>query len=89
MFARVELVLNERTDAVRCPSRRSSRRAASSSCSRSSTARQMGEVEIGKRREGKVEITAGLGRDEQVVIAGQLKIRDGAPVQAAAPPPTA
>jgi hypothetical protein len=28
-----------------------------------------------------VEIVEGLGPDDQVVTAGQLKIRDGAPVQ--------
>ena len=36
------------------------------------------------RREGMVEIVEGLGPDDEVVTAGQLKIRDGAPVQPAA-----
>jgi membrane fusion protein (multidrug efflux system) len=39
------------------------------------------KVEVGIRREGMVEITDGLGPDDEVVTAGQLKIRDGAPVE--------
>lgn len=37
-------------------------------------------VETGSRRVGEVEIRAGLGRDDTVVIAGHLKLRDGAAV---------
>ena len=43
-------------------------------------------VEIGQRREGKVEITSGLAADDVVVTAGHLKIRDGAAVTVAAQP---
>jgi membrane fusion protein (multidrug efflux system) len=35
---------------------------------------------IGTRREGRVEIVEGLAAGDQVVTAGQLKIRDGTPV---------
>jgi membrane fusion protein (multidrug efflux system) len=38
------------------------------------------KVEIGQRRDGKVEITKGLGANDVVVTAGQLKLRDGMPV---------
>jgi membrane fusion protein (multidrug efflux system) len=38
------------------------------------------KVEIGQRRDGKVEITKGLGAGDVVVTAGQLKLRDGMPV---------
>ncbi len=38
------------------------------------------EVDIGQRRGGDVEIIAGLSEGDVVVTAGQLKIRDGAPV---------
>jgi membrane fusion protein, multidrug efflux system len=38
------------------------------------------KVEIGQRRDGKVEITKGLGVGDVVVTAGQLKLRDGMPV---------
>jgi len=47
-------------------------------------------VEIGQRRDGKVEILAGVGSGDVVVTAGQLKIRDGTAVRVAnAPPATA
>jgi membrane fusion protein, multidrug efflux system len=39
------------------------------------------KVTVGIRREGMVEIVEGLGPDDEVVTAGQIKIRDGAPVQ--------
>jgi membrane fusion protein (multidrug efflux system) len=38
---------------------------------------------IGTRREGRVEIVEGLSAGDQVVTAGQLKIRDGAAVSIA------
>lgn len=38
------------------------------------------KVEIGQRRFGTVEIVDGLAAGDRVVTAGQLKIRDGAPV---------
>lgn len=41
------------------------------------------KVEIGQRSDGQVEIVTGLKNDELVVTAGQLKIRDGAPVKVA------
>ena len=44
------------------------------------------KVEIGQRREGKVEITSGLGPNDMIVTAGHLKIRDGAAVQIAEQP---
>lgn len=49
------------------------------------------KVEIGQRRDAKVEILNGVARDDIVVTAGQLKLRDGAPVTVAAaamPAPT-
>ncbi len=42
------------------------------------------KVEVGQRRDAKVEILNGLGKDDVVVTAGQLKLRDGAPVTYAA-----
>jgi membrane fusion protein (multidrug efflux system) len=38
------------------------------------------KVETGQRRDGKVEILAGLVAGDLIVTAGQLKIRDGSPV---------
>ena len=48
------------------------------------------KVEIGQRREGRVEIVNGLGADDVVVTAGVIKLREGVPVSVAntqAPPP--
>jgi membrane fusion protein (multidrug efflux system) len=39
------------------------------------------KVEVGIRRDGMAEIVSGLGPDDQVVTAGQLKIRDGAAIK--------
>ena len=41
---------------------------------------QLTKVVTGTRREGRVEIVEGLAAGDQVVTAGQLKIRDGTPV---------
>lgn len=38
-------------------------------------------VETGVRRDGAVEVRSGLANGDQVVVAGQLKIRDGAAVK--------
>ena len=44
---------------------------------------QRARVEIGLRRDGKVEIVKGLSAGDVVVTAGQLKIRDGSTVKLA------
>ena len=44
------------------------------------------KVDIGQRREGRVEIVSGLGANDVVVTAGHLKIRDGAVVKVAQQP---
>ncbi len=41
---------------------------------------QLTKVVIGTRREGRVEIVEGLAVGDEVVTAGQLKIRDGSAV---------
>jgi membrane fusion protein (multidrug efflux system) len=41
---------------------------------------KMTKVVTGTRREGRVEIVEGLSAGDQVVTAGQLKIRDGTAV---------
>jgi membrane fusion protein, multidrug efflux system len=42
---------------------------------------QMAVVEIGRRQDGEVEVTKGLAHDDLVVSAGQIKLRNGMPVQ--------
>jgi len=44
---------------------------------------QRAKVDIGQRRDGRAEIVKGLGDGDLVVTAGQLKLRDGVPVQIA------
>ena len=44
---------------------------------------QRTKVDIGARREGRVEIVGGLGTDDVVVTAGAIKLREGAPVKIA------
>ena len=41
------------------------------------------KVDIGQRRDGKVEVVQGLAAEDIVVTAGQLKLRDGVPVRVA------
>ena len=41
------------------------------------------KIETGQRRDGKVEVIAGLVAGDTVVTAGQLKIRDGVSVRVA------
>jgi membrane fusion protein (multidrug efflux system) len=48
------------------------------------------KIEIGQRREGRVEVVNGLAPEDVVVTAGVIKLREGAPVSVAntpAPPP--
>lgn len=42
---------------------------------------KMKEVETGERLPGQVEILSGLEAGETVIVAGQLKVQDGAPVE--------
>jgi len=41
------------------------------------------KVEVGQRRDGKAEVVQGVGPEDIVVTAGQLKLRDGVPVRVA------
>jgi membrane fusion protein, multidrug efflux system len=41
------------------------------------------KVEVGQRREARVEVLAGVTADDIIVTAGQLKLRDGVPVKVA------
>jgi membrane fusion protein (multidrug efflux system) len=41
---------------------------------------QLTKVVVGSRRQGRVEIVDGLSAGDEVVTAGQLKIRDGSAV---------
>jgi membrane fusion protein, multidrug efflux system len=82
LFARVTLVLNEREDAIQVPEQALVPQGGDQFVFRVVDGKAaLTKVQVGIRREGMVEITQGLGPEDQVVTAGQLKIRDGAPVQ--------
>jgi membrane fusion protein (multidrug efflux system) len=42
------------------------------------------KVDVGQRRDAKVEVVGGLSKDDVVVTAGQIKLRDNVPVKVAA-----
>ncbi|MBI2236163.1 MAG: efflux RND transporter periplasmic adaptor subunit [Magnetospirillum sp.] len=47
---------------------------------------QPAPIKVGKRSKGMVEITEGLGPEDVVVTAGQIKLRPGTPVTVVPPP---
>jgi membrane fusion protein, multidrug efflux system len=82
LFVRVALVLNEREDAIQVPEQALVPQGQEQFVFRVVDGKAaLTKVTAGIRRDGMVEITEGLGPDDEVVTAGQIKIRDGAPVQ--------
>lgn len=81
MFARVTLVLETRENALLVPEQalvpigkdRFVYRLAGGKAA-------LTKIEMGLRRPGEVEIRSGLGAGDAIVIDGQLRLRDGAPV---------
>jgi membrane fusion protein (multidrug efflux system) len=85
MFARVRLITRESRDALVLPEQALMPQGDAQFVFRVIDDKAVRtKVEVGQRREGKVEIVNGVGRDDLVVTAGQLKLRDGAPVAIAA-----
>jgi membrane fusion protein (multidrug efflux system) len=84
MFARVRLILSERPDVPVVPEEAlmPSGDGQFVFVVEEGTARRV-PVRIGVRRNTRVEIVEGLRAGQQVVTAGQLKLRDGAQVRAA------
>jgi membrane fusion protein (multidrug efflux system) len=82
LFARVTLVLNEREGAIQIPEQALVPQGQDQFVFKVADGKAaFTKVTTGIRREGMVEITEGLGPEDEVVTAGQLKIRDGAAVQ--------
>jgi len=85
MFARVRLLTKDKRDAVVLPEQalvplgeeQFVFRVVDGKAART-------KVEVGQRRDGRVEIVKGVTPGETIVTAGQLKIRDGVPVTVAA-----
>jgi len=81
MFARVNLVLERRDDAILLPEtavfpmglKRFVYKAVDGKAVRA-------EVETGMRREGKVEIRKGVGLEDLIVLEGHFKVQDGRPL---------
>jgi membrane fusion protein, multidrug efflux system len=81
MFARVQLELARREDAILIPEQAIVPKGADKFVYRVSDDKALlTSVRIGERLTGAVEIVEGLRRGDRVVIAGQTKIRDGAAV---------
>lgn len=82
LFARVDLITGEREGALVIPEQAIVPRGDQRFVFRVLEGKAVSTpVEIGRRNPGEVEIVSGLGPDDVVVTAGQLKIRDGTAVK--------
>jgi membrane fusion protein (multidrug efflux system) len=81
MFARVRLITREVQDALVLPEQALVPQGDSQYVYRIVDGKAVRtKVEVGQRRDARVELLNGVTKDDMVVIAGQLKLRDGAPV---------
>jgi len=86
MFARVRLITGERQDAIVVPEQALVPFGSDQFVFRVVDGKaQRVRVDIGQRGDGRVEIRQGLGPEDTVVVAGQLKVRDGVAVVFAPP----
>ncbi len=82
MFARVRLLLNESRDSLTVPEQALFPVGDDQYVYRVVEGRaQRVRIDIGQRREGQVEVAAGLAANDVVVTAGHMKLRDGAAVK--------
>jgi membrane fusion protein (multidrug efflux system) len=82
LFARIVLVLNERNDAIQVPEQALMPQGQDQFVFKVVDGKvALTKVEVGIRRDGMAEILSGLAPDDEVVTAGQLKIRDGAAIK--------
>lgn len=81
MFARVTLLLGERENAVFVPEQAVVPMGGDKFVYRVVDGKAVfTKVRLGLRKEGRVEVVEGIGPEETVVTAGQMKLFDGAPV---------
>jgi membrane fusion protein (multidrug efflux system) len=81
MFVRTRIILEERANALTIPEEAIVPVGADQYVFRVVDGKaQRVKVATGLRRDGRVEIVGGLGREDVVVTAGQLKVRDGSMV---------
>lgn len=87
MFARVNLVLEQRNAALLIPEQALAPKGKEQFVYRVVEGKALhSRVKTGQRRNGKVEILEGLSSGDTVVTAGQTKLRDGAAVTVVSPP---
>jgi membrane fusion protein, multidrug efflux system len=81
LFARVTVLLKLKEDALTVPEQAIVPQGDSQYVFKIDDGKaKLTKVTVGMRRSGRVEILSGLSADDQVVTAGQLKLRDGAQV---------
>ena len=81
MFARVVLVLEVRENALILPEQALVPQGKDRFVYRLADGKaQMTKVELGLRRPGEVEVLKGLAAGDTIIVDGQLRLRDGAPV---------
>ncbi|WDT77637.1 MAG: efflux RND transporter periplasmic adaptor subunit [Candidatus Manganitrophus sp.] len=81
MFARVTLLLGERENAVFVPEQAVVPMGGDKFVYRVVDGKAVfTKVRLGLRKEGRVEVVEGIGPEETVITAGQMKLFDGAPV---------
>lgn len=81
MFARINLVTQTRRDAMIVPEEALVPQGTDNYLFRIADGKAARvKVETGQRRDGKVEIVNGVGKDDTVVTAGQARLRDGSSV---------
>ena len=83
MFARVNLITSVRQDALVVPEEALVPQGTEQFLFRVVDGKaERVKVETGQRRDGKVEITSGVEKDNVIVVAGQSRLRDGVQVRA-------
>ena len=81
MFARVVLVLEVRENALILPEQALVPQGKDRFVYRLADGKaQMTKIELGLRRPGEVEVLKGLAAGDTIIVDGQLRLRDGAPV---------
>lgn len=86
LFARVNLVVERRLDALLIPEQAIISRGASAFVYVVEDGRASErEIQLGQRGDGQVEVRSGLAAGQQVVVSGLQRLSDGASVQAQAP----
>lgn len=82
LFARIGLTVREKTESIAIPEQAIMPRGDKFFIYKVAGGKAvLTPVEIGRRASGRVEITRGLSQGEEVVVAGQLKLQDGTPIQ--------